>query len=102
MAGNRVFRGSCDHPRVISDRIVVRITSEKGNTFLDRMISLVEGAKRAAASIEAEAARERGVDGVCGTCVTKTDGICTRKGCGRRCCAACMDDEGLCPMCEEV
>ncbi|HEY8961764.1 MAG TPA: HAD-IC family P-type ATPase, partial [Luteolibacter sp.] len=32
--------------RVISDRIVVRITSEKGNTFLDRMISMVEGAKR--------------------------------------------------------
>jgi K+-transporting ATPase ATPase B chain len=32
--------------RVISDRIVVRITSQAGNTFLDRMISLVEGAKR--------------------------------------------------------
>lgn len=32
--------------KVISDRIVVRITSEKGNTFLDRMISMVEGAKR--------------------------------------------------------
>ena len=32
--------------RVISDRIVIRITSEKGNTFLDRMISMVEGAKR--------------------------------------------------------
>ncbi len=32
--------------RVISDRIVVRVTSEKGNTFLDRMISMVEGAKR--------------------------------------------------------
>ncbi len=32
--------------RVISDRIVVRITSEKGNTFLDRMIAMVEGAKR--------------------------------------------------------
>jgi K+-transporting ATPase ATPase B chain len=32
--------------RVISDRIVVCITSEKGNTFLDRMISMVEGAKR--------------------------------------------------------
>ncbi|HYQ17609.1 MAG TPA: potassium-transporting ATPase subunit KdpB, partial [Polyangiaceae bacterium] len=29
-----------------SDRIVIRITSEKGNTFLDRMIALVEGAKR--------------------------------------------------------
>ncbi len=32
--------------RVISDRIVIRITSEPGNSFLDRMISLVEGAKR--------------------------------------------------------
>lgn len=32
--------------RVISDRIVVRITSERGNTFLDRMISMVEGAQR--------------------------------------------------------
>ncbi|MEO5914412.1 MAG: potassium-transporting ATPase subunit KdpB [Luteolibacter sp.] len=32
--------------RVISDRIVIKITSEKGNTFLDRMISMVEGAKR--------------------------------------------------------
>lgn len=32
--------------RVISDRIVVRITAEAGNTFLDRMIALVEGAKR--------------------------------------------------------
>lgn len=32
--------------RVISDRIVIRITSEQGNTFMDRMIALVEGAKR--------------------------------------------------------
>ena len=32
--------------RVISDRIVVRITTEPGNTFLDRMISMVEGASR--------------------------------------------------------
>lgn len=32
--------------RVISDRIVIKITSEKGHTFLDRMISMVEGAKR--------------------------------------------------------
>jgi potassium-transporting ATPase ATP-binding subunit len=32
--------------RVLSDRIVVRITSEKGNTFLDRMIAMVEGARR--------------------------------------------------------
>ena len=32
--------------KVLSDRIVVRITAEPGHTFLDRMISLVEGAKR--------------------------------------------------------
>lgn len=32
--------------RVISDRILVRITAEPGSSFLDRMISLVEGAKR--------------------------------------------------------
>lgn len=32
--------------RVISDRIVIRITAEPGHSFLDRMISLVEGAKR--------------------------------------------------------
>ena len=32
--------------RVISDRIVVRITAESGHSFLDRMISLVEGASR--------------------------------------------------------
>jgi len=32
--------------KVISDQILVRITSEPGNTFIDRMISLVEGAKR--------------------------------------------------------
>src|SRR4051812_9203601 len=31
---------------VISDRIVVRITSSPGTSFLDRMISLVEGAER--------------------------------------------------------
>ncbi|MEZ4710360.1 MAG: potassium-transporting ATPase subunit KdpB [Caldilineaceae bacterium] len=31
---------------VLSDRIVIRITSEPGSTFLDRMIALVEGAKR--------------------------------------------------------
>ncbi len=31
---------------VISDRIVIRITSEPGNTFLDRMITMVEGATR--------------------------------------------------------
>ncbi len=32
--------------RVISDRIVIRITSEPGGTFIDRMIALIEGAKR--------------------------------------------------------
>ena len=32
--------------RVLSDRIVVRITSDPGQSFLDRMIALVEGAKR--------------------------------------------------------
>ncbi|HYJ15072.1 MAG TPA: potassium-transporting ATPase subunit KdpB, partial [Candidatus Limnocylindria bacterium] len=32
--------------RVLSDRIVVRISSEPGKTFLDRMIALVEGAAR--------------------------------------------------------
>ncbi len=31
---------------VLSDRIVVRITSDPGETFLDRMIALVEGASR--------------------------------------------------------
>ncbi len=32
--------------RVLSDRVVVRITAERGHTFLDRMITLVEGANR--------------------------------------------------------
>ncbi|ONK10716.1 potassium-transporting ATPase subunit KdpB [Streptomyces sp. MP131-18] len=32
--------------RVLSDRIVVRVTARPGDTFLDRMISLVEGAAR--------------------------------------------------------
>ncbi|MPZ53015.1 MAG: potassium-transporting ATPase subunit KdpB [Acidimicrobiia bacterium] len=32
--------------RVLSDEIVVRITAQPGETFLDRMISLVEGAER--------------------------------------------------------
>lgn len=31
---------------VISDRILIRITSEQGDTFIDHMIALVEGAKR--------------------------------------------------------
>jgi len=32
--------------RVISDRIVIRITAEEGNSFLDRMIDMIEGARR--------------------------------------------------------
>jgi K+-transporting ATPase ATPase B chain len=32
--------------RVISDRIVIRITSEPGSTFVDRLIALIEGATR--------------------------------------------------------
>jgi K+-transporting ATPase ATPase B chain len=32
--------------RVLSDRIVVKITSKPGETFIDRMIALVEGAER--------------------------------------------------------
>lgn len=32
--------------RIVSDRIVILVTSEKGHAFLDRMISLIEGAKR--------------------------------------------------------
>ncbi|HMV47050.1 MAG TPA: potassium-transporting ATPase subunit KdpB [Blastocatellia bacterium] len=32
--------------RVLSDQIKIRITSDPGHTFLDRMISLVEGAER--------------------------------------------------------
>ena len=32
--------------KVLSDRIVVRVTAERGHTFLDRMITLVEGANR--------------------------------------------------------
>jgi potassium-transporting ATPase ATP-binding subunit len=32
--------------KVLSDRILIEITSEQGNTFLDRIISLVEGSKR--------------------------------------------------------
>src|SRR5215475_9917611 len=32
--------------RVLSDRIKIRITSNPGETFLDRMIALVEGAER--------------------------------------------------------
>lgn len=32
--------------KVLSDRILIRMTAEPGNSFLDRMISLVEGASR--------------------------------------------------------
>lgn len=32
--------------KVLSDRILIRISAEPGNTFIDRMIALVEGAKR--------------------------------------------------------
>lgn len=32
--------------KILSDRITVRVTSEPGNSFLDRMINLIEGAKR--------------------------------------------------------
>jgi K+-transporting ATPase ATPase B chain len=32
--------------KVLSDRIVVQITAERGHTFIDRMITLVEGANR--------------------------------------------------------
>lgn len=32
--------------KVLSDRIVLRVTQDPGNSFLDRMIALVEGAKR--------------------------------------------------------
>ena len=32
--------------RVTSDRVVIRVTAEEGNSFLDRMISMIEGARR--------------------------------------------------------
>jgi potassium-transporting ATPase ATP-binding subunit len=32
--------------KVLSDKIIIRITSELGNTFIDRIIALVEGSKR--------------------------------------------------------
>ena len=32
--------------RVLSDWLIVRITANPGETFLDRMIAMVEGAKR--------------------------------------------------------
>ena len=35
-----------DGTRVISDRIIVRITASQGDTFIDRIIALIEGARR--------------------------------------------------------
>lgn len=32
--------------KVLSDRIVIKVTAEPGNTFMDRLIILIEGAKR--------------------------------------------------------
>lgn len=32
--------------KILSDRLVIKVTSEPGNSFLDRMINLIEGAKR--------------------------------------------------------
>lgn len=32
--------------KVLSDRILVKVTAEQGNSFIDKMIALVEGAKR--------------------------------------------------------
>lgn len=32
--------------KVLSDRLKIKVTSESGNSFIDRMISLIEGAKR--------------------------------------------------------
>jgi K+-transporting ATPase ATPase B chain len=32
--------------RVLSDRVLIRVVSEPGNSFLDRMINLIEGARR--------------------------------------------------------
>src|ERR1700736_230875 len=40
--------------RVLSDRIVIRVTMEKGGGFLDRMIALVEGARRQKTTTESE------------------------------------------------
>ena len=47
--------------RVLSDRIVVQITAEPGNSFLDRMIALVEGRHP-----PADAQRDRPVAGAGG------------------------------------
>ncbi len=45
-AANGDRTGVTGGTRVLSDRIVVRITADPGHTFLDRMIGLVEGAVR--------------------------------------------------------
>src|SRR3546814_4609239 len=37
---------SSDLTRVLSDWIIVRVTANPGEAFLDRMIAMVEGAKR--------------------------------------------------------
>ncbi|MFD5930298.1 potassium-transporting ATPase subunit KdpB [Streptomyces sp. NPDC060333] len=43
---NRPSRKRSGHTTVLSDSIVVRVTSRPGNSFIDRMIALVEGASR--------------------------------------------------------
>ena len=40
------IRDSTGGTRVLSDQITVKITANPGETFLDRMIKLVEGAER--------------------------------------------------------
>ena len=42
---------------LVSDRLVIRITTDPGETFLDRMIALVEGA-----TPPAHAQRDRALD----------------------------------------
>lgn len=32
--------------RIVSDRVIIKVTSEPGNSFLDRMIGLIEGSER--------------------------------------------------------
>lgn len=43
---NRPSRKRSGHTTVLSDSIVVRVTSRPENSFIDRMIALVEGASR--------------------------------------------------------
>src|SRR5206468_4222109 len=40
------FSGVTGGTRVLSDWLVVKVSANPGETFLDRMISMVEGAKR--------------------------------------------------------